>query len=299
MIDKIWKNGDIISYEEAKVGINTHSLHYGSAVFEGIRAYENSKGVGVLKLKEHMTRFVYSMRALGMEPQYSVDELCQAVLDTIKSSGLKACYIRPLAYYGEGPVSVLPSKDLLVNIVIYCVPMGRYMASEAVDIKISKYIRIHPKSTISDAKISGHYVNSILASRETIGTHYHESLLLDLDGNVAEGSAMNIFFVKNSKLFTTPLGTILDGITRRLIIQISKDLDYEVIERLFKVDELVDADEAFFCGTAAEITPISSVDDKKIGCSEERVVTQQLKEVFEKVKQGQIYTDVLTYIQKD
>ena len=295
MIEKIWKNGEIIAYEDAKVGIDTHSLHYGSAVFEGIRAYETSKGIGVLKLKEHMTRFIYSMNALGMQSKYTVDELSQAVLDIIKSSGHTSCYIRPLAYFAEGGVSVLPAADHPIDITIYCIPMGRYMAAESVHIKVSKYIRIHPQSTVCDAKISGHYVNSILASRETIGTHYHESLLLDLDGNVAEGSAMNIFFVKKSKIFTTPLGTILNGITRKLIIDIAKDLGFSVVEKLFKVEELINADEAFFCGTAAEVTAIASIDDNSIKSDNDANVTKQIKEVFNKIKQGQAYTDALTY----
>ncbi|MED7819150.1 MULTISPECIES: branched-chain amino acid transaminase [unclassified Francisella] len=297
MIDKIWKNGEIISYEDAKVGINTHSLHYGSSVFEGIRAYETPNGVGVLKLKEHMERFLYSMSVLGMKCKYSIDELSQAVLDIIKASGKKSCYIRPLAYYAEGGVSVLPAKDHPVDIAIYCIDMGKYMSADEVDIKVSKYIRIHPQSTVCDAKIGGHYVNSILASRETLDTHYHESLLLDVDGNVAEGAAMNVFFIKNNELITTPLGTILNGITRKLIIQIAKDLGYKVTERLFKVEELIDADEAFFCGTAAEVTPVASVDDNKLKSSD-HTITNQIKEVFEKIKQGQAYKEILTYVEE-
>ena len=174
--------------------------------------------------------------------------------------------------------------------------MGRYMAADSVNIKVSSYIRIHPKSTICDAKIGGHYVNSILASRETIGTHYDEALLLDLDDNVAEGAAMNLFFVKNKEIVTTPLGTILNGITRKLIITIAKDLGYTVKEKLFKVEELINADEVFFCGTAAEITPIASIDDNKIAGQNNLGITQEIKEVFEKIKQGQAYKEVLTYI---
>lgn len=294
MIDKIWKNGKIVSYEDAKVGIDTHSLHYGSSVFEGIRAYETPEGVAVLKLKEHMERFVYSMNALGMTCKYTIDELCQAVLDTIKASGKKSCYIRPLAYYAEGGVSVLPTADHPIDITIYCIDMGKYMAADKVDIKVSKYIRIHPRSTVCDAKIGGHYVNSILASRETIGTHYHEALLLDVDGNVAEGAAMNVFFIKDSEVVTTPLGTILNGITRKIIIQIAQDLGYKVSERLFKIDEILKADEIFFCGTAAEVTPVASIDDCKIKSSD-YIITKQIREVFENIKKGHAYKEFLTY----
>jgi len=295
MIDKIWKNGHIVSYDQAKVGINTHALHYGSSVFEGIRAYNTVNGVGILKLKEHMKRFIYSMESLGMVCNYSLEELCQAVIKTVKASGLESCYIRPLAYYAEGPVSVLPKEGHPVDITIYCLEMGKYMAADKVDIKVSKYIRIHPKSTVCDAKIGGHYVNSILASRETIDTHYHEALLLDMDGNVAEGAAMNIFFIKNNELITTPLGTILDGITRRLIISIGRDLGINVTERYFKVEELIEADEAFFCGTAVEVTPIASIDDKKLKASNYKI-TNQIKATYEKVKKGEFYKDALTYI---
>lgn len=153
--------------------------------------------------------------------------------------------IRPLAYYAEEGVSVLPVKDHPVDIAIYCIDIGKYMAADKLYIKVSKYIRINPRSSVCDAKIGGHYVNSILASRETLDTHYHESLLLDADSFVAEGAAMNVFFIKDNKVIKTPLGTILDGITRRLVIQIAKDLGYKVTERLFKVDELINTDEVF------------------------------------------------------
>lgn len=169
------------------------------------------------------------------------------------------------------------------------------MAADKVYIKVSKYIRIHLRSSVCDAKIGGHYVNSILASKETLDTHYYESLLLDADGFVAEGAAMNVFFIKDNKVITTPLGTILDGITRRLVIQIAKDLGYKVTERLFKVDELINTDEVFSVVQAAEITPIASIDDNKLKRSD-YTITNQIKEVFEKLKQEQVYKEVLTYI---
>ncbi|QLE78205.1 branched-chain amino acid transaminase [Francisella sp. Scap27] len=295
MIDKIWKNGEIVSFDQAKIGINTHALHYGSSVFEGIRAYKTNNGTGILKLKEHMQRFIYSMESLGMVCDYSLEELCQAVIDTVKASGLGSCYIRPLAYYAEGSVSVLPKENHPVVITIYCLEMGKYMAADKVDIKISKYIRIHPKSTVCDAKIGGHYVNSILALRETVDTDYHAALLLDIDGNIAEGAAMNMFFVKDKEVVTTPLGTILDGITRRLIMVIAKDLGFKVAERYFKVDELIRADEAFFCGTAAEVTPIASIDGIKLKTSDYEI-TNKIKIAYEKLKKGELYKEALTYI---
>ncbi|WP_150467275.1 branched-chain amino acid transaminase [Francisella sp. SYW-9] len=295
MSKKIWKNGEIISYEDAKVGIDTHALHYGSSVFEGIRAYKTPNGTGILKLKEHMERFIYSMSVLGMKSKYSVDELCQGVIDIVKASGKSSCYIRPLAYFAEGGISVLPSEGHPVDIIIFCLDLNHYTDIKLADIKISKYIRIHPQSTVCDAKLSGTYVNCILASGETRGTHYHESVMLDVDGNIAEAGAMNIFMVKDNEIITTPPGTILNGITRQIIIQIARDLGYKVTERLYKVDELMNADEVFLSGTAAELIPVGSVDDSKLNDSDHKI-TKQIKEVFAKLNKGEAYKDFLTYI---
>ncbi|MFZ9036237.1 MAG: branched-chain amino acid transaminase [Francisellaceae bacterium] len=295
----IWKNGQLLPENQAMTHVMTHALHYGSAVFEGIRAYETMRGLAILKLKEHMQRFDYSMKALGMATAYSVDELCQAVIDTVRASGLKSCYIRPLAYYGHGGIGVLPKDGHPVDIIVAVMPMGRYLGADAVDVKISKYIRIHPRSTVADAKISGHYINSILASMETKGTHYHESLLLDIDGNVAEGSAQNIFIVKDGTLYTTPLGTILKGITRELIIDIAKHLGYGVVEQYFKPQDIINADEAFFCGTAVEVSPIASIDDQKVaGSGAIGKITAQIAKEFHNIACGKTPSDALTYIDK-
>ncbi len=294
----IWQNGQFFEKEKAVISVMTHALHYGSAVFEGIRAYKTSKGTAIFKLKEHMQRFDYSMKALGMKPPYTVDEMCQAVIDTVKKSGLDSCYIRPLAFYGNTEsVGVLPKPEHPIEVIIWCLPMGRYLGAESVDVMVSQYIRIHPKSTVCDAKISGHYVNSMLASMQIRGTHYHEALLLDADGNVAEGAAQNIFYVKANEIFTTPLGTILDGITRRVVIQIAKEQGYKVHESYFKVADILQADEAFFSGTAAEITPIRSVDDQKIaGHGETGEVTKHIKKCFAEITQGIVASDALTYV---
>ena len=291
----VWKNGQLLTKEETLVDVTTHALHYGTSVFEGIRAYNTPKGTAVLALKEHMQRFMYSMSVLNMPCKFSLDELCQAVVDTVKKSGLDSCYIRPLAYFGTGAVAVLPKEGHPVDIVIYCLPMGRYLGADMVDVKISKYIRIHPNSTVCDAKIGGHYINSLLASSECIGTHYHESILLDANGNVAEAAAMNIFIVKDNIVKTTPLGTILKGITRKIIIRILKDAGYTVKEELFKPSELMEADEAFLCGTAAEVTPIASVNDIKISNEIGEVVTK-VQEAFEKVKKAELYPEIFTFI---
>lgn len=294
----IWQNGQFVEKKQAVISVMTHALHYGTAVFEGIRAYSTVKGTAILKLQEHMQRFFYSMGVLGMDAPYSVSEMCQGVIETVKKNRLKSCYIRPLAFYGNNEsVGVLPKPDHPVDLVIWCLPMGRYLAVEVVDVMVSKYIRIHPRSTVCDAKISGHYVNSMLASMETRGTHYHEALLLDFDGNVAEGAAQNIFYVKNSDIFTTPVGTILDGITRGIVIQIAIDHGYHVHEKYFTVKDITNADEAFFSGTAAEITAIRSVDDQKIGGHGEiGAITKHIKKCFNEITQGIVVSDALTYV---
>ena len=195
------------------------------------------------------------------------------------------CYIRPIVYFGEGGVGVLPKEGHPVEVVIMCVPMGKYLQNEFVDVMVSKYIRIHPQSSVTDAKISGHYVNSILAARECEGTHYHETILLDFNGFVAEGTAMNIFIVKDNEIITTPPGTILDGFTRRLIIRIAKDLNFIVREELFKEEDIANADEAFFSGTAAEVTPIRSITDKKLTHHESAgPISTAIKAKFEEIK---------------
>ena len=292
----VWKNGGFYTSDEVKVDITTHALHYGTSVFEGIRAYNTPKGVAVLALKEHVQRFIYSMSVLGMRTKYSVDELSEAILLTVKKSGLDSCYIRPLAYFGTGGVSVLPKEDHQVDTIIYCVPLGKYLGADAVDVKISKYIRIHPDSTVCDAKIGGHYINSLLASAECRGTHYHESILLDSSGNIAEAAAMNIFMVKNNVIKTTPLGTILNGITRRVVIRILKGLGYVVKEEYFKPEELKSADEVFLCGTAAEITSVASVDDIKIINSSSSNISEEVKECFDRVKKAELYPELLTFV---
>ncbi|WP_119342772.1 branched-chain amino acid transaminase [Facilibium subflavum] len=297
----IWQNGALKPRDQAVTHVMSHGLHYGTGVFEGIRAYKTKKGTAILQLKAHMDRFLYSMNAIGMQSPYSVDELCQAVIETIQKNQHQSCYIRPLAYYGDaGSVRVLPQDNHPIDIIIACLPMGRYLDADSVDVMTSQYIRIHPKSTICDAKISGHYINSMLATMACQGTHYHEALLLDADGFVAEGAAQNIFIVKDGKLITTPLGTILDGITRRLVIDIAQKLDIPVVEQYFTPDEVIKADEAFFSGTAAEITPIKSLDDQQINQhGKVGAITKDIMQYFNKITNGDIDHGFMTYISQE
>jgi len=297
--DAIWKNGNLVPWHEAQTHVLTHGLHYGSAVFEGIRCYQTAQGPAIFKLREHMERFFYSATQLGMKIPYSVEEACQAVIDTVASNGCEAAYIRPLAYYGYGSMKVTPTQDLPVDMIIACWPWGSYLPVEAVDIVTSPYIRIHPKSTVADAKISGHYVNSMLAGLAIQNTPYHEALLLDAEGYVAEGSAENIFIVKDGKIITTPEGTILVGITRNTVMQLAKARGMDVEQRRFKRDEIHTADEAFFCGTAVEVTAIRSLDDQLIGSGKIGPITTAIKQDYQAVVHGEkaVFEDALTYTQ--
>ena len=256
--DFIWMNGKQIPWAEANVHVLTHTLHYGAGAFEGIRAYKTDKGPAIFRLQEHVDRLFYSSEAVKLAIPFSKQQIFDAICETIKVNKLEQGYVRPLVYYGYG-VMGLNTKGAPTDVAIACWPWGKYLAHDMVDIKISDFIRIHPRSTISDAKICGHYVNSIMASLEVRGTEYHEALFLDYEGNVAEGPGENFFMVKDGKLHTPSLGPILAGITRSTIIEIANNKGYEVIERKIKPDEILAADEAFFTGTAAEVTPIRSI----------------------------------------
>ncbi len=293
----IWMNGKLTPWDEANVHVLTHSFHYGGASFEGIRCYKTEKGTAVFRLKEHMERLFYSAEALGMEVPYSVDEMTEAVLEVLRENELEEGYIRPMIYYGYGKMGLNP-KGASVDAFIACWGWAKYLAHDAVKVKISDFIRIHPKSTVADAKITGHYVNSSLASMALEGTGAHEALLLDFEGNVAEGPGENIFVVKDEVLTTPALGNILAGLTRDTVMTLAKDMGYEVQEKVLKPEDLFAADEAFFTGTAAEVTAISSIDDHVYGDGNPGPVSAKLKEAYMNVVHGKDdrYEDYLTYI---
>ena len=275
----IWQNGSLIPWEEAKIHVLTHSLHYGGGVFEGVRVYDAEKGPAIFRLKEHTERLFYSAKCLKLEPKYSEQEMNDAILETVKKNELRHGYIRPLVYYGYGKMGLNP-KGVDTEVSISCWPWGAYLPHDMVDLKTSKYIRIHPKSSVTDAKITGHYVNSIMAVQELEGSHYHEALFLDFEGNVAEGPGENLFIAKGGKVYTPPLGTILAGITRSTVMEIMESKGIQVEEKTLKPDDITSADEAFYTGTAAEITPIKSLDDKVIGKGEIGDVTNTVKTAY-------------------
>ena len=253
-------DGKIVPWADAKIHVLTHALHYGSAVFEGIRFYETIDGPAIFRLKEHTARLFFSADTISMRIPFSEVEISSAIIETVKVNEIDTGYIRPLAYFGYGKMGLRPT-GAPVNLSIAVWPWDSYLGANPVKVKTSPYMRIHPKSTFMDAKISGNYVNSTFAGVDAVSSGYQEALLLDFEGNVAEGTGENIFIVKNEILYTPPAGKILTGITRESLMTIAKDLGYSVQEKQLKVEEIYDADEAFFTGTAAEVTPIASLDD--------------------------------------
>lgn len=282
----IWVNGEFVPWQEAKTHMLTHALHYGSGAFEGIRVYDTVKGPAVFRLAEHIERLFYSSAALRIELQFSKADLCQAVLEVVRRNELKQGYIRPYVGLGCGDLGVRPKKDHPVEVLIACWPWGAYLPQDSVDVKVSNFIRIHPRSTVCDAKLSGNYINSVLATLQLAGTHYAEALLLDADNYVAEGPGENIFVVKGGQLFTPQRGAILPGITRDTVMTLARDQGYEVMEKNIDLPEALSADEAFFTGTAAEVTPIRSLNDRVFSGNGAGPVTRRLKGAYLDVVYG-------------
>tara|TARA_Y100000310_G_scaffold340262_1_gene435392 strand:- start:876 stop:1781 length:906 start_codon:yes stop_codon:yes gene_type:complete len=293
----IWMDGKLVPWKDANVHVLSHTLHYGAGVFEGIRCYETDKGAAIFRLKEHIDRLFYSAESIGMKVPFSNKDLVKATIQTVKENDLKAGYIRPICFFGYGKMGLNP-KGAQVNTSIAVWPWGSYLGDQAVKVKTSKYIRIHPESTVSDAKIVGHYVNSILASIEIKKEGYDEALLLDHKGLISEGPGENIFCVQGGKIYTPKLGTILPGITRASIMQIAKEEGYEVIEKDLALKDIYNAQEALFTGTAAEVTAIASLDDKPIGKEAPGPITKKLKERFLDIVHGRDkkYSHWLTYV---
>lgn len=287
---KIWMDGKLVDWDKANVHILTHTLHYGLGVFEGIRCYRCDDGTSaVFRLPEHTDRLFASAHIAMMEIPYTQDEINSAIVKTLKANGLKEGYIRPIAYLGYGSMGLFPRNNP-VKVSIAAWAWGAYLGEEGlkkgIRVKISSFSRHHVNSGMSKAKITGNYVNSILAKREVVAAGFDEALLLDTDGFVSEGSGENIFIVKDGVLKTTSLTSILKGITRDSVIQIARDKGIEVIEARFTRDEIYTADEAFFTGTAAEITPIREVDLRTIGKGRPGPVTRDIQKTFFETVKG-------------
>ena len=300
--EKIWMDGELIPWDEARVHILTHTLHYGLGVFEGIRCYVCHDGSSaIFRLKEHVDRLFDSAKIGDIQMPFSKEEIAEACKETLKANGLKEGYIRPIAFISEGVMGVYPG-DNPIRLAVITWPWGAYLGEGALEkgirIKTSSFTRHHVNVMMTKAKICGNYVNSVLAKREVVKMGYDEALMLDTEGYVSEASGENIFMVKDGIIKTTPLTSILPGITRDAIIQIAKAKGWPVIEERFTRDELYTAHEAFFTGTAAEVTPIREVDDRVIGAGRIGPLTKVIQATFFDAVKGKLdeYRHWLTYL---
>ncbi|HEY2990849.1 MAG TPA: branched-chain amino acid transaminase [Candidatus Binatia bacterium] len=287
---KIWLDGEMVNWEDAKVHVLTHALHYGTGYFEGIRCYALEDGrSAVFRLDEHVRRLFDSGKILGFPLPGKFDEIKNAILDVVRINGLKECYIRPLAFLGLGDLG-LYAPDNPVHVAIAAWSWGAYLGEEGIKhgirAKVSSYTRHHPNVMMTKSKVSGNYINSVLAKTEVKKAGYDEAIMLDPDGYVAEGSGENVFIARDGRIKTTPLTSILPGITRESVLTVARDKGYEVREERFTRDELYTADEAFFTGTAAELTPIREVDDRRIGERCPGPATEDLQQTFFDIIKG-------------
>ena len=285
----IWYDGKLVPWREATTHVLTHSLHYGLAVFEGVRAYKSEIGTAIFRLKEHTDRLFNSAKIYMMELPYSKDVLMEAQREVVRANKLESCYIRPLAFYGSEKMGVSP-VGASVHVSIAAWPWGAYLGEEGmkrgIRVKTSSFARHHVNVTMARAKLASTYANSILANLEATGDGYDEGLLLDTDGFVAEGCGENIYIVKEGKLYTPQLTTALDGITWRSVQQICADLGLSVEKTRLTRDDIYIADEAFFTGTAAEVTPIRELDRRVIGGGSRGPITERLQAAFFDIVNG-------------
>jgi branched-chain amino acid aminotransferase len=300
--DYIWMDGDLLAWDDAKVHVLTHTLHYGLGAFEGIRCYQCVDGrSAIFRLPEHIVRLDRSARILAIKPRHGVDEMVAACIETVRANKLAACYIRPLLYVGAGEMGLAaPSNPVHLSIAVW--PWGSYLGEDGltngIRVRTSSFQRFHINSLLTKAKAVGHYVNSILASMEARSAGYDESLMLDVDGYAAEGCGENLFIVRDGRVKTPPIATVLEGVTRSSAITLLEAAGVEVVEERFTRDEVYIADEAFFTGTAAEITPIKSLDDRDIGDGKPGPITKRLQSDYFAAIKGQCaeYAAWLTYI---
>jgi len=288
----IWLDGKLIDWDQAQIHVLTHTLHYGLGVFEGIRCYKcQDKRSAVFRLKDHIRRLFDSAQAMMLEIPFSKDQIYQAVIETLKTNGQKEAYIRPIVFIGDGTMGLYPGENpIRVSIITW--GWGSYLGKEGlkqgIRAKISSFTRHHVNIMMTKTKTCGNYVNSILAKLEVVKAGYDEAIMLDTEGYVCEATGENIFIIRDKVLKTPPLTSVLPGITRDSIITLAQDLGYKVEEKRFTRDELYIADEAFFSGTAAEVTPIREVDDRQIGEGKPGPITQKIQKLYFDVVKGKI-----------
>ena len=297
----IWVDGKLVDWRDAKFHVLTHSLHYGMAVFEGVRAYKTEQGTAIFRLNEHTKRLFNSAKIFQMKIPYTFDEMIAAQKETVKANGLDSCYIRPIAWIGSEKMGV-SARGNTIHTSVAVWPWGAYLGEDGITkgirVKTSSFSRHHVNVSLVRAKASGYYINSILANQEVTTHGYDEALLLDTEGYVSEGSGENVFIVKEGALYTPDLASCLDGITRDAVMTMARDLGIAVIEKRITRDEMYCADEAFFTGTAAEVTPIRELDDRPIGEGVRGPVTERLQSLFFDVVSGKSekYRRWLSYI---
>ena len=298
----IWMDGEFVDWRDAKVHVLTHTLHYGVGVFEGVRAYQTDKGPAIYRLNRHTERLLQSAHIMGMKIPFSIEELNKAQIEAIVKNDLSSGYLRPMAYYGSEAMG-LHAHGLKVHVMIAAWPWGAYLGEDALEkgirVKTSSYNRHYVNSSMAKAKTNGHYTNSIMALQEAERCGYDEALMLDTNGYVAEGSGENIFIIRRGKVYTPALTSALEGITRDTIVQLmQEDMGLEVIEKQITRDEVYTADEAFFTGTAAEVTPIRSLDDREIGIGSAGMITKEIQQRYFDVVHGKDSKriDWLTYV---
>jgi branched-chain amino acid aminotransferase len=285
----IWFDGKLVPWREANTHVLTHSLHYGLAVFEGVRAYKTVSGTQIFRLAEHMDRWFNSAKIYMMDMPYSKEEMMEAHKEVVRANKLESCYLRPIAYYGSEKMGVSPVGNT-VHIAIAAWPWGAYLGEEGltkgIRVKTSSYARHHVNVTMARAKLSGTYTNSILANREATMHGYDEALLLDVDGFVAEGAGENVFVVKDGVICEPEIASALMGITRASIIAIAKDLGLQVVSKRMTRDDIYIADECFFSGTAAEVTPVRELDGRIIGAGSRGPITKKIQSAFFDIVNG-------------
>ena len=279
----IWYDGKMVPWREATTHVLTHTLHYGMGVFEGVRAYKTEQGTAIFRLKEHTDRLFRSAHILGMKLPFDKKTLMEAQKAAVRENGLDSAYMRPMAFYGDEAMGI-SAKTLSTHVIVAAWTWGSYLGKEALEngirVKTSSFSRHHVNITMCKAKANGNYMNSILAHQEAAQDGYQEALLLDVDGFVAEGSGENIFIVRNGKLYTPDLTSALEGITRDTIITLAEEIGLKVVEKRITRDEVYSADEAFFTGTAAEVTPIRELDNRMIGEGKRGPVTEKLQSMY-------------------
>ena len=297
----IWFDGEMVDWREAKIHVLTHTLHYGMGVFEGLRAYEAEKGTAIFRLQAHTDRLFESAKIMNMTIPFDKDTLNEAQLAAVRENNLKSAYIRPMCFYGSEGMG-LRADNLRVHVMVAAWEWGAYLGQEALEngirIRKSTFIKNDSHPSMYLAKANGNYINSMLALDEALNKGYDEALLLDSKGNVAEGSGENIFMVKEGVIYTPTLVASLNGITRNTIMTLAKEQGYDVIETTMKIEELYEADEVFFTGSAAEVTPIREIDDNTIGNGSRGPVTEKLQTMYFDLVHGrlEIHPDWLNYV---